>query len=135
MTYYYAGKFISDLCEIQNSISSLMTSLDGVLSDEDLLFDVRLILNELVINSCEHGNCYDITKMIDLKLKVENDKICITVKDEGRGIDYCLDKYDYMSMEPCGRGLKIVEKLSDSLIFDNNQVTAIINKGEKLVSL
>ncbi|MDO5717986.1 MAG: ATP-binding protein [Tissierellia bacterium] len=128
MAYYYTGKLISDLEEINTAIKSVLCKLDNLISDENLLFDIRIIINELMINGYEHGNCYDTQKHLDLRLAINESRIRIQVVDEGNGINYDCFKYNPYSMKTTGRGLKIVKELSDELIINNNSITAIINK-------
>lgn len=125
--YFYTGKLNSDIHKVGYDIQSILGKLAGVVSDEDLLFDIRLIVNELVINGCEHGNKSDDTKSIRLSLSVNENKITIQVVDEGEGMKYSLFDYNAKSMESSGRGLRIVSELTDELIIDNNRVIAIIH--------
>ncbi|WP_425539828.1 ATP-binding protein [Microaceticoccus formicicus] len=128
MAYYYSGKLMSDLNHIDLVVKSIIKKVDRVIADENLLFDIRLIINELVINGCEHGNCFDNTKYIDLKLAINERVISIQVIDEGEGLNYDFSTYDPCSLMTSGRGLKIVKELSDELIIKENSITAIINK-------
>ena len=54
-------------------------------------------------------------------------KIIITVKDQGSGFGYQQDKVELNSSDTSGRGLFIVEKLTDKLIFNNNEIVAEVN--------
>lgn len=128
MAYYYTGKHISDLQHINIVVKSIIKKVNKIIPDENLLFDIRLIINELVINGCEHGNSFDDDKSIDLILTIKDNIVTIQVIDEGEGLKYDLADYNPRSMKECGRGLKIVQELSDELIINKNSVTAIINK-------
>ncbi len=128
MTYYYTGKLNSDVGNVGCVIQTILGKLDEIVPDENLLFDIRLILNELVINGCKHGNNSDISKWVRLSLMIKENRITIRVVDEGEGIRYKLVDYNPTSMETTGRGLRIVQELADELIIDRNSVVAIINK-------
>ena len=54
--FRYEGSACSDLDDIKTFIQGVLNKLKNILEDEDLMFDLRLILNELVINSVIHGN-------------------------------------------------------------------------------
>ncbi len=56
MSFRYEGSVCSDLDKIKIFIQEVLNKLKKILEDEDLIFDIRLILNELVINSVIHGN-------------------------------------------------------------------------------
>lgn len=128
MSYTYKGRINSDIEEIASVVLNIIKKLNTIETDENLLFDIRIIMNELLINGCEHGNCYDQKKKIDLAVLINERKIRIQVNDQGDGVKYQLVDYRPESFCSSGRGLRIVEKLSDELIIQNNSVTAIINK-------
>lgn len=46
----------SDLSDIDLAVSLLLNELSNVVRDEEMMFDIRLVINEIVINSYEHGN-------------------------------------------------------------------------------
>ncbi len=128
MCYDYRGSVSSDLGSIEVFIRNLMECLDDVIADESLMFDVRLIINELVLNGCIHGNHYRTDKQVDLAVRVDDDHIVVNVSDEGVGVGSGFETLDPADLRCDGRGLYLVQKLSDRLIIDANRVTAIINK-------
>lgn len=96
---------------------------------EDTLFEIKVILNELIINAICHGNNCDDNKtaIVTVKiLKIEKGVyLYIGVKDEGEGLKQDIDLKKLSDYVECknntlnehGRGLLIVEKLSDQLKF------------------
>ena len=60
----------SNLLEIKNVVEDLLTSIKDIIKEENLLFDMKLILNELIINSAVHGNTLDENKKINLNLEI-----------------------------------------------------------------
>lgn len=131
MEFTYSGSVCSDLGLIKNFIDEILNKLDKTIDDNDALFDVRLILNELVINGILHGNESMDTKCVDLNLEVRDKKIKIEVKDEGVGIDFDFESYNPEELKFGGRGLVLVRGLSDELYIDKNKIVAIkeINKN------
>lgn len=125
MNYTYNGSVCSDLELIESFIDGILNKLNNIVDDGDTMFDIRLILNELVINGVFHGNECIKSKCVKLDLKVEDKQIIIQVTDEGKGIDYDFSTYDPLDLTCGGRGLVLVKGLSDKLIIDKNQITAI----------
>lgn len=123
--FKYNGTVCSDLEMIKSFVDEILKKLNKIIEDSDIMFDVRLILNELVINGVLHGNDCSITKCVKLSLEVSGDKLTIQVEDEGKGIDYDFKSYDPTDLKCCGRGLIIANGLSDEFYIHKNRVTAI----------
>lgn len=123
--FKYSGTVCSDLDMIKNFVDDILKKLNHIIENSDIMFDIRLILNELVINGVLHGNDCVNTKCVKLSLEVDKNKIIIQVEDEGRGIDYDLKSYDPSDLKCCGRGLIIVNGLSDEFYIQKNKVTAV----------
>lgn len=125
MDFIYKGTVCSDLEDIKHFIQEILNKLKNILNDENLIFDLRLILNELVINSVIHGNQCNRNKCVNLCLEVIGDAIRIEVSDEGTGIDFDISSYDPTDLKCCGRGLVLVNGLSDEIHIDKNRVVAV----------
>lgn len=128
MDFEYSKTIRSDLKDIDDAVTNVLNKLSEVIKDEELMFDVRLVINEIVINSYEHGNKCDIQKGIHLRVCVNLDCIEINVQDEGDGINYIFNEDGNINMTTSGRGLSIVSKLVHSLEIDKNRVNAILKK-------
>ncbi|NLW22968.1 MAG: ATP-binding protein [Tissierellia bacterium] len=123
--FRFQGSVCSDLDDIRVFIKNVLNKLEDFIEDKDLMFDIRLILNELIINSVVHGNEFNRNKCVNLCLEVVGNTIRIEVADEGKGIDFDISSYDPEELKCCGRGLVIVDGLSDEMYFDNNKVVAV----------
>ena len=126
MNYRHKVKCSSKVCEIKKHIDNELKEFSKLLDDEELIFEIRLVLNELLINACEHGNKWDAEKCVDYEIIINKDYIKITVQDEGDGLRE-IEPYNAKSLESSGRGIKIVKELTDDLVLENNKVIAIIN--------
>lgn len=125
MRYQFEGALKSNLHAISDLTGHLMYTLERFLHDESTLFDVRLILSELLINGYEHGNRSNRNKRIYVTLKLADTDITLSVRDEGQGFVFdCADPLDPTRCS--GRGLKLVQKLADSVEIDNNCITAVL---------
>ena len=87
------------------------------------LFDLKVILNEIVSNAVKHGNREDETKLVKVHARIDSRGYAlIVVEDEGSGYDYsCLCRghnptdgnYDICDFKENGRGIMIVNSLCD----------------------
>lgn len=125
MSFVYYGSISSDLKLIEDFTNKVLKRIGNIIKDKNLIFDIKLILNELIINGVFHGNkCID-SKYIDLSLEVKDNQIIIKVQDEGEGINYDFTDYNPLDLQCGGRGLIIVKGLSDQLIVEDNLITVI----------
>ena len=125
MGFIYRRSLYSDLDDIKITIQDIINKLRNIMDDEDLIFDIRLILNELIINSVIHGNKCDRNKSVQLYLELIENVLRIEVIDEGQGIDYDIKSYNPEELKCCGRGLVIVNGLSDEFHIDKNRVEVV----------
>lgn len=127
MDFAYNGSVCSDLRIIKNFLDEIMNKLNKIIDNGDTIFDVKLILNELVINGVFHGNECQETKCVNISLLVKDGKIIIEVEDEGEGINYDFSNYNPFDLKSSGRGLVLVKGLSDEVIVKQNRIIAIKN--------
>jgi serine/threonine-protein kinase RsbW len=127
----------SNINNIGIIVEGLLNSLQkacGPLNDTTL-FDLKVILNELLINAIMHGNRESEDKSVRISAGIaDKNKLYIIIEDEGYGYDYsklCGEQSsrpcdtDPENVCECGRGLKIVKCLCDQV-----KVNA---KGNKIV--
>jgi serine/threonine-protein kinase RsbW len=77
---------------------------------------------EAVNNSIVHGNKEDVTKRVFISLKIEGDKIIISVEDQGDGFNYetVPDPTRPENVENIhGRGIYLMKHLADKVYFEN----------------
>ena len=115
----------SSLDNANRGITEILKIIHNIVG-EDLLYDIRFILNELVVNSVEHGNEHDIQKKINIEVGINGSEILIRVKDQGLGFSHDERETDCLSLRPDGRGLFIVKHLADWVDIDENEITCII---------
>ena len=60
--YRFKGFVNSDLSLIKSFLDSAIMDLNPYITDQEKLFDIKVILNELVINGAVHGNQEDSTR-------------------------------------------------------------------------
>ncbi|MBS4539491.1 ATP-binding protein [Clostridium sp. D2Q-11] len=125
MSYIIEKSLISDLLDIQEDLKNIQKNLQSLLPDDSLLFDARLILDELICNGIRHGNKEERERLVNLLIEVSEKHLKIEIKDEGEGFKYERDNYDPTALTLGGRGLKIVDGLSDEFYVQDNRVISI----------
>lgn len=115
----------SDFMKIKTELECILKSMENSIQDENLYFDAKLILDELICNGILHGNKQDANKEIEVDVEIDEHLIIIQVKDQGNGFDYRKEDANPMSMESTGRGLFLVDGLSDELHIDRNTVRSV----------
>jgi serine/threonine-protein kinase RsbW len=135
----YNNSIPSNIDRISGMVSDVLNNLQnhGHLLDECTLFELKVILNEVLINAIKHGNKEDESKYVKVNVgMVKDDLVYIIVEDEGTGYNYdcyCInqkainEKSDICSIMESGRGILIVNSLCDSI-----RVNA---RGNKIVLL
>ncbi|EFI41451.1 MULTISPECIES: ATP-binding protein [Peptoniphilus] len=120
--YRFNGSICSDLDELRIFLEDILYSLKKYICDEETIYDIRLILDELMVNGVLHGNKKDKCKCVCLEIVLHSDSITIRVSDEGCGVKFDFDSYDYNSLKCSGRGLILVRALTDDLVFNKNEI-------------
>jgi len=122
--------------EIQSSFKSVDLCVREVLqlmekheslSDESLLFKVSFVLRELMNNSVEHGNKFDVNKRIICRIEYDAPELLIEITDEGKG--FIRDNGYYRALDnekrERRRGLKLIEELN--FVIEMEQSTIRLN--------
>jgi serine/threonine-protein kinase RsbW len=124
---------------ITSSYSSITSAVDSILefvsgtgnnASDEVYFDIKVILNELIVNAIKHGNGCDCSKRVNITAALtDDDYLCLMVKDEGKGYDtkgaaqkclVCCEVSDILKLDECGRGMLIVKNLSDRIEISDN---------------
>ena len=110
--YKFYGTVSSNIESIEVFVDRIVENLYEYLPNE-MIFNIRLVLNELLLNSASHGNQYSKDKKVKLYISICNESIKLRVEDEGVGtLSICSNN---TACDLGGRGLKIVEALTDSV--------------------
>lgn len=125
LSYIIEKSLVSDLLDIQEDLKHIQNNLESILPDDSLLFDARLILDELICNGIRHGNKEKREKLVNLLIEISDKYLKIEIKDQGEGFEYNREDYDPTCLSLGGRGLKIVDGLSDEFYVQDNKVISI----------
>lgn len=79
-------KLSSTFKNLDDAVEALQDFVPTLDLDDDLAYRVILLASEALTNAMEHGNQWDETKEATLHLVKEEDRVELTVSDEGDGI-------------------------------------------------
>jgi serine/threonine-protein kinase RsbW len=138
------------VCRIQADIKNLRGTVDGVLEyfekvygamDESSHLELRVILNELLINAIKHGGKGDETRYVKVVAGMTNDEYALlVVEDDGEGYDSTLltqcraigrsanGILSEAEIEETGRGIFIVKNLCEDFMVNEKGNKVVINK-------
>jgi serine/threonine-protein kinase RsbW len=105
--------------EVVQSVSDSFSSLAG-LDGEDAYW-VGLSIREAVTNAIMHGNKDDSSVPVKLSFRQASDKLIVTVKDQGEGVDESKipDPLNPDNLlKPGGRGIFLVKSFMDNVFFN-----------------
>ncbi|MDR0385022.1 MAG: ATP-binding protein [Prevotellaceae bacterium] len=91
--------------------------------DNDVYGNLLIATLEAANNAITHGNKLNEEKQVELVFALADNKILLTVKDEGPGFDYknIPDPTSPENLESMsGRGVFLMSKLSDEIEFEDN---------------
>lgn len=82
--------------------------------------EVRLGLQEALVNAVKHGNCLDPHKVISVRYKTMGNEYWWVIEDQGCGFDFHRDcgsaeSDTEVTIKDCGRGLYILNQVFDSV--------------------
>lgn len=136
-------------CVYKNNIPSILDEIGIVAADliscvqksygemdEETVFDLKVIINEVLINAIMHGNNKDAAKSVKIDAGLtEDDSLFLIIEDEGHGYDYsevCKGHKSYVTnpfdMIESGRGMKIVKGLCEKVKVNKRGNKVIIFK-------
>ena len=117
-----------------SNVSLVESLIDKVCADlhiqEDLYGNVLIAVTEAVNNAIIHGNTFNVNKSVTVEVVQTDDSLTFRVIDEGAGFDY-MNLPDPTAPENIekenGRGIFLIQNLSDSLDFEESGKVAVIS--------
>ena len=118
------GTWSSKLNSTMESVSEVEAAAERLATeaglDEDERFHITMAVREATVNAVLHGNEYDSSRMIDVKIETTASDFIFTVGDEGRGFNP-EDVPDPLAPENLlrgtGRGIFLIRSLMDEVHF------------------
>ncbi len=113
----------SDPQYITQASARVLNSLKRLNLDEGILFDVRLSLEEAIINAIKYGNNFNKDLRVSINYFLKGDRLEITVRDRGKGFDYTAIPDPTLNnniLKNSGRGLFLIRNLMDEVKFNDS---------------
>ena len=89
---------------------------------EDRIEDLKTAVAEACLNAIEHGNKMDTSTKVGITLTVEESKLQVLVKDQGKGIDQILTPSIENKVggkdKPRGWGIFLIKSLMNEVSFE-----------------
>ncbi len=112
---------VADVCR------QILSKLEYYSFSKEDIFAVHLALEEAFSNAITHGNKMDSTKQIRINYSLDQEKIGISVEDQGSGFEpegVPDPRFGKKLFEPDGRGLLLMKAYMDVIEF-NEQGNAV----------
>ena len=122
----------SDLNAAWNAQQKIMDEVKVHAFSEQVVFAIRLALDEALNNAISHGNQRDPNKQVTIRYCVAPDGVMISVTDQGPGFDpkdVPDPTLDENISEPHGRGIMLMRAYMTSVTFSDNGRTVTLTKG------
>ena len=124
----------SELTAARQVEQHLITRLRQRSCPQDVLFAIRLALEEALSNAIKHGNGLDPSKTVTVKFSVGPDELRIVITDQGGGFDPSgvpdPTTDDHLE-EPNGRGIMLMRAYMDEVDYNSrgNEVRMVKRIG------
>lgn len=113
--------------ESLRTIEKLVDEFASGCKMDNLVYGNVLVASlEAVNNAIVHGNKQDEKKEVIFSIRCSNKEVHLLIKDQGKGFDYehVPDPTAPENIENIsGRGIFLMQKLSDKLVFEDNGAT------------
>lgn len=109
--------FVIDL--IAEYLTKRVEKMNIVNPDKSNLF---VALDEAIVNAVKHGNRFDKNKVVRITAEISPVEADFTIEDEGEGFDTTAISDPTLTenmMKPDGRGILIIKKVMDEVIYDS----------------
>jgi serine/threonine-protein kinase RsbW len=114
---------IENLRKVEKLVDDLSSEFN---ISADIYGNILIAALEAANNAILHGNKLDEKKFVNINVKLDSQKLKIKIDDEGNGFDYknVPDPTAPENIENVnGRGIFLMEKLSDRIEFTRNGAT------------
>jgi len=118
----------SNLKNIKHVVNTILALIRDMKVEESGIFDIRLSLEEVLINAIKYGNGSDERLSVTIDITLDAKKIVVTVEDRGEGFDYANmpdPTKEENLLKTGGRGIFLVNHLMDETEFNKkgNRIT------------
>ena len=128
----------SNLNNVKKSVDKILTLLKDLKAEDSDLFDVRLCLEESLINAIKYGNGLNEDLKVVIGVSHNNNKVTITVEDQGPGFDYQAlpdPTKEENLLKPRGRGVFLIKHLMSNVEFNRKGNKISMTNGTVALNL
>jgi len=123
--------FPSKPSEMLKVLHAILTEICGSGFNEDVVFAIRLALDEALSNAVRHGNCGDPSKQVTVEYSITDEGFKASVTDQGCG--FHPDELPNPTLEenierPCGRGVMLMKAYMSCVTYNKNGNSVTITK-------
>ena len=114
--------FPSDMGTAHSLIEEVMGVVRADQWNDKDLFAIELVLEETLTNAVKHGNNSDPSKSVRFGCKLNRDKFCVRVEDEGSGFDphsLADPREPSNQMAASGRGILLVKHFASKVTWND----------------
>lgn len=126
----------SSLSEVQKTSVQVLDFLKPLRLTEGEIFDVRLCLEESLINAIKYGNALNPDVPVHLVVEYTDTELKMTVEDRGEGFDTkrisdCTKEENLLKQS--GRGIYLISQLMDKISYNakGNCLSMVKRLGKK----
>ncbi|MFC1743714.1 ATP-binding protein [Candidatus Riflebacteria bacterium] len=128
--YTFSYEIPSRLEFIHEVTSIVLRYADRYGLDSQSIYHLKLAVHEAVVNAIEHGNKFDLQKVVNVDFHLTPKKFVIRIRDQGNGF---LQNQVANPVEPeniwreGGRGIFLIKQLMDEYFFNStgNEITLV----------
>ena len=129
----------SVLSEVRRASEKVLLFLKPLALSEAVLFDIRLCLDEALINAMKYGHKLKEELPVRLAVEYNEDEIRVTVEDQGEGFEpknlkACTKEENLLRNS--GRGVYLIHQLMDQVVYSpkGNSVLMVkfLKKGKSV---
>jgi serine/threonine-protein kinase RsbW len=120
----------SDLGKIKDVVEQIRNILEDIGAGESDIFDIRLCLEEALINAIKYGNKFNKSKKVLIDFDCNDSKVTISVEDNGRGFSLSAvpdPTSDENILKGSGRGVFLMRHFMDKIQSNKqgNRITMV----------
>ena len=111
----------SELSQVQKVSRQVLSFLEPLALNEALVFDIRLCLEEALVNAIKYGNRQRKELPVHLEVAYDDEKVRIRVEDQGSGfpsaaLPDCTEAENKLKNH--GRGVYLMRQLMDEVHYN-----------------
>lgn len=113
----------SDPQFIKQASTRVLDSIKELGLDKDTIFDIRLCLEEAIINAIKYGNKCNKDLPVSISYSFSEGRLEIAVRDQGKGFDYANipdPRSNSNILKHGGRGLFLIRNLMNEVEFNDS---------------